>query len=165
MQKKLLFTSLLFLFFLLTQNTVAKIKLSNYPDSKIAKSGKTINKIASKNIELFKQVEDTIIYSDANLDLKPEYPGGVETFNAHVNIFLKKIKNKKDNVFMIFIVEKNGELSNIKIMRGIDAETDEQTDKEIIEIVKKSPKWKAGEKEGQKVRCLMPLFLTINGSK
>jgi hypothetical protein len=166
MKKKLLFTSLLLLIFLVAQNTVAKIKLSNYNDGTIPKSTNFIDKTTSENSELFNKVEDTVIYLDTKLDIKPEFPGGIETFNAHVNIFLKKSINKKDStVFMIFIVEKNGELSNIKIIRGIDSQADEQTDMEIIEIVKNSPKWKPGEKEGQKVRCVMPFILTINGSK
>lgn len=166
MKKKLLYTSLSLLIFLVAQNTVAKIKLSNYNDGTIPKSTIIIDKTTSENSELFNKVEDTVIYIDTNLDVKPEFPGGIETFNAHVNIFLKKSINKKDStVFMIFIVEKNGELSDIKIIKGIDAQTDEQTDKEIIEIVKNSPKWKPGEKDGQKVRCVMPFILTINGSK
>jgi len=109
----------------------------------------------------FKQ-DDTLVYSDASLTVKPEFPGGVESFNAHVNIFLKKANNKKNNVFMTFIVEKNGQLSNIKIFRTVDAQTTQETDNEILEIIKKSPKWKAGELDGKKVRCMIPLFLTVN---
>ena len=161
MKKKTLFLSIALLIVLVAQNIVAEIKPVSYPKFIKAKSSINIYKF-----ELSNKKEDTLIYAESNLDVKPEYPGGVETFNAHVNIFLKKSINKKDStVFMIFIVEKNGELSNIKIIKGIDAQTDEQTDKEIIEIVKNSPKWKPGEKDGQKVRCLIPLFITINGSK
>ena len=163
MKKKLLLTSLLLLIFLVAQNTVAKIKLSTYYNGTIAKKTKMIDKITSENSELLNKVEDTLIYTDTNLDVKPEYPGGVEAFNSHVNIFLKKSNNKKDTVFITFIVERNGELSNIKILKGVDAQTDEQTDKEIIEIVKNSPKWKPGELSGKKVRSMIPLFLTLDG--
>ena len=72
----------------------------------------------------------------------------------------KKIKNS-DNSVTFIIVEKNGSLSRVAILKGID----EETDKEILKVLKESPKWKSGEKEGQKVRCLIPLFITINGSK
>lgn len=152
-----------------TKANVFNTKLVLYPigiEVKYNKNIYQIYKVIQEDIESGNKQKDTTLYLDTNLDVKPEYPGGNETFNAHVNIFLKKSINKKDStVFMIFKVEKNGELSNIKIMRGIDAQTDEQTDKEIIEIVKNSPKWKPGEKEGQKVRCVMPFILTINGSK
>lgn len=113
--------------------------------------------------EIQNKHQDTLVYSDASLKVKPEFPGGLEAFNAHVNIFLKKSNNRKDTVFITFIVERNGELSNIKILKGVDAQTDEQTDKEIIEIVKNSPKWKPGELSGKKVRSMIPLFLTLDG--
>ena len=113
--------------------------------------------------EIQNKPEDTVVYLDTNLSIKPEFPGGVETFNAHINIFLKKTNNKKNTVFVTFVVEKNGELTNISISRGIESQTNQQTEKEIIDIIKNSPRWKPGERLGEKVRSMVPVFLTIDG--
>jgi len=162
MKKKLIFRCILFLIVFQVQATVANTKSKNYIKIAKAKSNVSIykiEKVTSINIELFKKTEDTTVHADTNLEVKPEYPGGVETFNAHVNIVLENPKNKKGEIFVAFIVEKNGSLSKITILKGID----EETDKEILKVLKHSPKWKPGEKDGQKVRCMIPLFLTING--
>ena len=156
MKKKTLFLSIALLIVLVAQHIVAEIKPVSYPKFIKAKSSKNYYKF-----ELSNKKEDTLIYAESNLDVKPEYPGGVETYKAHVNIVLKNPKNIKGDIFVAFIVEKNGSLSRVAILKGID----EETDKEILKVLKESPKWKSGEKEGQKVRCLIPLFITINGSK
>lgn len=162
MKNKILLFSITFLVVYQVQSFVHFTKNENY---KLNTSYKIhqIGEVKPILTETQNKLQDTLVYSDASLTVKPEFPGGIETFNAHVNIFLKKSNNKKDTVFITFIVERNGELSNIKILKGVDSQTDEQTDKEIIEIVKNSPKWKPGELSGKKVRSIIPLFLTLDG--
>ena len=158
MKTKILVLSL---FFFIVYQAQSFVVATNNESSNFYK-----NKIQIANplvIESDASSEDTIVYSDRSLTIKPEFPGGNEAFNAHVNIFVKKDNNKKHDVFITFIVEKTGELSNIKIFRGLEATTSEATDEEIIAIVQKSPRWKPGELSGKKVRCMVPLFLTIDG--
>jgi protein TonB len=162
MKNKILLFSITFLVVYQVQSFVHFTKNENY---KLNTSYKIhqIGEVKPILTETQNKLQDTLVYSDASLTVKPEFPGGLETFNAHVNIFLKKSNNKKDTVFITFIVERNGELSNIKILKGVDSHTDKQIDKEIIEIVKNSPKWKPGELSGKKVRSMIPLFLTLDG--
>jgi protein TonB len=52
-------------------------------------------------------------------------------------------------VFVSFVVEKNGEVSNVKILRGIGGGCDE----EALRVVSKMPKWKPGKDDyGNSVR-------------
>lgn len=51
-------------------------------------------------------------------------------------------------VFLSFIVEKSGELSDIKITRGLGNGTDE----EAVRVLTNSPKWIPGTSNGQTVR-------------
>jgi protein TonB len=56
-----------------------------------------------------------------------------------------------------FIVETDGTLSNIQIVRNLDTEFDE----ECIRVVKAMPKWIPGKQYGQAVRVKYNLPLTI----
>jgi hypothetical protein len=115
--------------------------------------------VYKKEIEK-KQIEDPI-YNTAVLDILPEFPGGINKFNAFV---YKKFKvNEKDilgKIYATFVVEKNGSLSDIKILRDIGYETG----KELIRVLKLSPKWSPGIKNGKKIRCLYSIPYKVNTS-
>ena len=48
-----------------------------------------------------------------------------------------------------FVVEKDGSITNVKILRGIDPELN----KEAVRVISAMPKWKPGEQRGKPVRC------------
>lgn len=104
--------------------------------------------------------QDNNIYAMAGIDVKPEFAGGLDKLNSLVNeTYLKagfesKIKEK---VIALFVVEKDGSLSDIKILRGVDSAKSE----ELIRILKSLPNWNPGKKNGQIVRVLYPLSLLI----
>ena len=62
-------------------------------------------------------------------------------------------------VYVTFIVEKDGSLSDVRILRGIGGGCDE----EVIRIVKKMPKWKPGRLDDKPVRVqfIMPVKFTL----
>ncbi|WP_337968726.1 DKNYY domain-containing protein [uncultured Flavobacterium sp.] len=110
------------------------------------------------------KVEDEVqetVYNAAGIDVKPEFPGGISKFQDFVD---KKFKvDEKDlsgKIYSTFIVEKNGSLSDIKILRDLGY----GTGKELIRVLKLSPKWKPGLQNGQKVRCLYAIPYRINSS-
>ena len=69
----------------------------------------------------------------------PSFPGGPEEA-------LKD--NVQGRVIVGFIVEKDGSVSNAKIIRGVDS----ALDKEAIRIVMSMPKWTPGRQNGRNVR-------------
>ena len=69
---------------------------------------------------------------------------------------------RSDNsVIVHFVVEKDGSLTDIKVIRDIGY----GTGKEAIRVLKKCPKWTPGEQNGKKVRVLYSLPITIQSAE
>lgn len=102
------------------------------------------------------------IYSFKELDVKPEFPGGINEFYIFIGRNYKTPLNKGLNgtVFTSFIIEKDGEVTDIKVSKDIGYGSGE----EAIRVLKLCQKWKPGEKNGQKVRCLFGLPILIESS-
>jgi protein TonB len=117
------------------------------------KEPETITIEATPDIEEPSKNENSI-YNSFGVEVKPEFPGGIEKFH----LYSQKIKGK---VFVSFIIEKNGKLSDIKVIRDIGYGT-----KEIVEkFLKNSPNWKPGKLNGKTVRCYYSIPITIDGTK
>ena len=104
--------------------------------------------------------EENKVYNTSALDNKPEFQGGNEALNAFIQQNYKNPKDKtlKGNVYATFIIEKDGSVSNIKILRDIGSGTGDET----IRILKKSPKWIPGKQNNNVVRSLYSLVIPIN---
>jgi len=90
----------------------------------------------------------------------PEYNGGVDQMmkfikkKLHYPEFEKK-NNIQGNVYARFIVNADGSISDIKILRSVTGS--KNFDREVIRIIKSMPRWLAGENKGEKV----PVFMTL----
>jgi TonB family protein len=87
------------------------------------------------------------------VEVMPEYPGGVNEMMKFLAENIKYPTVAKENgisgkVYVTFIVEKDGLIGDITILRGIGAGCDE----EAIRVIKMMPKWKPGTQRGQAVR-------------
>jgi len=62
-------------------------------------------------------------------------------------------------VFVSFVVEPNGELSNVRVVRGVDP----SLDKEAVRVVELSPRWEPGKQRGQtvRVRFTFPIIFVL----
>jgi len=56
-------------------------------------------------------------------------------------------------VYVQFVVEKDGSISDVKVVRGIGGGCDE----EAVRVVKSMPRWKPGKQRGQPVRVYFTL--------
>jgi TonB family protein len=74
---------------------------------------------------------------------------------------IAKQNNTNGTVYVWFVVEKDGSLSDIKINKGLTAECDA----EVLRILKKMPKWTAGKKDGQTVRASYSFSIRFNLDK
>ncbi|WP_316805994.1 TonB family protein [Pedobacter agri] len=93
------------------------------------------------------------IYDFVSIEKQPEYPGGITKFYQYLGRSIKYPKAALDNnvqgkVFLSFVVEKDGSLSDIQITRGLGSGTDE----EAVRVISGSPKWNPGLAEGKAVR-------------
>jgi beta-lactamase regulating signal transducer with metallopeptidase domain len=106
--------------------------------------------------------QETDVYNLSDLNEKPEFELGLEAFYKYIGANYKipeeVTKNKlKGRVFANFIVEKDGSLSNIKILRDMGYGTGEET----VRVLKESPKWKPGKIDGKAVRTMYSLPISI----
>lgn len=97
------------------------------------------------------KIDTNFVYEYSQLDVRPTFKGDVSKFRKYfVSNF--KVPKKYDNfpfyIHIIFIVEIDGSLSEIKIIRN----TLNDLDLDVIKVIKSSPKWSSGEIRGVKVR-------------
>lgn len=89
---------------------------------------------------------------------QPTYVGGNGTMNDFINeniIYpeLAKEIGITGKVFVDFVVEKDGSLTNISIKRGIGGGCDEES----LRLVKSMPRWNPGLQNGRPVRVMLTL--------
>lgn len=107
--------------------------------------------------------EDNSVHTLAGIEQKPEYPGGIEKFYQFVgkNYQAPEEEGLKGKVYVTFVVEKDGSLTDIKVIRDIGY----GTGKEAVRVLNKCPKWIPGEQNGKKVRVLYSLPITIQSAE
>jgi len=107
--------------------------------------------------------EDESVHSLAGIEVKPEFPGGMENFYKYVGKTYQTPEEEglKGKVYVTFVVEKDGSLTDIKVIRDIGY----GTGKEAIRVLSKCPKWNPGEQNGKKVRVLYSLPITIQSAE
>jgi TonB family protein len=107
-----------------------------------------------------KKVEDEANDVFSVVEEQPYFPGGDDARHKFIeeNIHYpdSALKNKiQGKVFVTFIVEKDGSLSNVRVLKGIDGGLDE----EAVRVIKMMPKWIPGRQRGTPVRvqCNLPI--------
>jgi TonB family protein len=106
-----------------------------------------------KEEKLAKAPQDQEVPIFTVVEEMPEYPGGMKAMYAYLGENIKypqEAKNKgiSGTVFITYVVEKDGSVSNVKVLRGVK----EDLDKEAIRVVSMMPKWKPGKQKGIPVR-------------
>ncbi|MEZ0484950.1 energy transducer TonB [Fibrella aquatica] len=86
------------------------------------------------------------------VEKNPEFPGGEQAFNAFIANNLRypeeaKKKGIAGDVYVKYIIRKNGSIANPEILKGLGAGCDE----EAIRLVKALPKYKPGAQQGDPV--------------
>jgi TonB family protein len=99
-------------------------------------------------------------------EIQPEYPGGLNAFYKLLGSTVHYPKQAKregiqGKVFLSFVVEKNGSLSDMHVVRGIGYGCDE----EAMRALKTSPPWSPGYQYGIPVRVQynIPISFTLQG--
>jgi protein TonB len=104
---------------------------------------------------------DYTVYNTAGIDVKPDFPGGRIAFEKFVKANFAIPKEKPDlkgKIYTVFVVEKDGSLSDFKILKDLGY----GTATEAIRVLKKSPKWTPGRHQNKLVRVLYSTPLLIN---
>ena len=88
------------------------------------------------------------------VEVMPEFPGGAAKMMEYIQKNMKypmmaRESDIQGRVFVNFVVEPDGSISNVTVMRGIGGGCDE----EALRVVQSMPKWKPGKQRGSAVRC------------
>ena len=145
--------------------------------------GKQSKKYSGTSIEVFEDVNKQVISEKVAEAIKeqkaaertpsendiytavekiPDFPGGMQDLYSFVaqNFTAPEADGVNGKIYIQFVVEKDGSLSDIKSMRDIGHGTGE----EAVRVLKLSPKWIPGEQDGQKVRVQYSLPISISGN-
>jgi periplasmic protein TonB len=105
---------------------------------------------------------DNTIYGKAGVDVMPEPDGGAAGWTKFLERNLRypiaaTDAGKSGKVWVSFVVEKDGQISNVKVDQGAGYGMDE----EALRVLKLSKKWKPGKQNGQPVRVKYNLPLNF----
>lgn len=96
----------------------------------------------------------------------PEFAGGQDSmYNfIYTNLKFPTPDCIEGRCIVSFIVEKDGSLSNIKVVRGLGVAA---YDEEAMRVIKLMPQWKAGKQRGKEVRVQynLPIHFKVDGYK
>ena len=95
--------------------------------------------------------ESTPDYGEAfvRVEQMPSFNGGtLETFRRWVMQNIQKPNSVQGRVFVQFIIERDGSLTNAKVLQSPHT----SLSNEALRVIKSSPKWTPGKQRGQAVR-------------
>ena len=113
-------------------------------------------------------VEEEVVEAEVFtiVEQMPSFPGGDAKMYEYLgkNIKYPQIAREtgiQGRVFVNFVVEPDGSVSNVKVLRGIGGGCDE----EAMRVVKAMPKWSPGKQRGKTVRVsyTLPVVFKLQG--
>mgnify|MGYP005858356451 FL=1 len=115
--------------------------------------------LIQKERELEQELETKVFVV---VEQMPEFPdGGQPGMLAFLeNAISEEVRatGKEDRITLSFVVERDGSLSNIEILRS---KGDKQLEDEAIRIIRKMPKWNPGKQRGKIVRTKYTMPVTF----
>ena len=98
-------------------------------------------------------------------DVEATFPGGAAAMQRWIADNVKYPQtaiemNEQGRVYLSFVVERNGSITNISIERGVSSDLD----REAKRLLRAMPKWSAGEARSRKARtrCRLPINFQLN---
>jgi periplasmic protein TonB len=124
--------------------------------------------VPTGNADKEAEVIDNNIYNSAGIEVQPEFPGGLAGFASYCkkNYRVDDIASKLDDgqtldgrVFIEFVVEKDGSLTDIKVTRDLGF----GTGAEALRMLKNAPRWKPGIQNGKTIRVkyVLPMRVSV----
>lgn len=107
--------------------------------------------------------EDTLIFHV--VEQMPRFPGGEEARIKYLTQNIRYPAEARDNgiqgrVYVTYVVEADGSISNVRVLRGIGGGCDE----EAAQLISNMPNWEPGKQRGKPVRVQfnMPILFSID---
>ena len=129
-----------------------------------------VNQEGSDDADKFQAVAEQVVVKEPEpepvkeeeifvaVEQQPEFPGGTAALMKWLGNNVRYPQMALENgisgrVIVKFVVEKDGSVSGVTLVRGVDKDLD----REAIRVVKSMPKWQPGKNNGQAVRCYFNL--------
>jgi TonB family protein len=117
---------------------------------------------ASQPVQMQMTIENTGGEVFNIVEEMPEYPGGMDELMKFIQRNIRYPKEaqeqgKQGRVIVQFVVEKDGSITDVNIVRSADP----QFDAEALRIVNMMPKWTPGKQRGKEVRVRFTLPVTF----
>lgn len=121
-------------------------------------SQNSANEFDVNGIDYEEEYTDEIVAFLPSEDM-PVFPGNVQAWIAkNVRYPLLAVENGiQGRVYVQFVVEKDGRVSNVKVVRHVDP----SLDKEAVRVISEMPKWKPGKQRSIPVRVSYTLPITF----
>ena len=120
--------------------------------------------VVEKPVEKPKEVKEEIFRS---VEQMPQFPGGEDALRkylaSHVNYPPMAAENNvQGKVVVQFVVEKDGKVGEVKVVRSVDKDLD----REAVRVCKSLPKFTPGRQNGQPVRVwyTLPVQFKLQGT-
>jgi len=117
---------------------------------------------ASKSSSQEEVAEESAVFTI--VEQLPEFPGGADKLNRYLTENLHYPAQAKESsisgtVYVQFVVNKKGQISEAKVLRGIGSGCDE----EALRVIKAMPRWKPGMQRGKPVKVVfnMPVKFSL----
>lgn len=95
---------------------------------------------------------------EGKVETMPSFPGGDKAFLKYISENVEFTRQAKaigvsGTVFVQFVIDVDGSLTEVKVLKGVGAGLDE----EVIRVVENAPKWSPGKQRGRAVKFRMVL--------
>jgi protein TonB len=141
------------------QPTVADVQASNPENNQLAVTG-----TGNQNDLIPGQDGENSEEPFFMIEVNPTFKGGdLDKFREWVRrrtIYpqLAQDNGIKGKVYLTFVVERDGTVSNVKVVKGVDKLLDD----EAVKAIESSPKWSPGLQRGRPVRVRFSIYLNFN---
>jgi protein TonB len=86
------------------------------------------------------------------IQVMPQFKGGMSRFYARIEripyLFLDRMNKRQGETLVVLLIEKDGNISDVKVVHGFSKEEDD----EMIKVISRLQKWKPGMQDGKPVR-------------
>ncbi|MBC3786792.1 energy transducer TonB [Spirosoma utsteinense] len=113
-----------------------------------------------KALEVAPRTEDVFVA----VEQEPQYPGGLDALRTFLSRSLNYPRaaasaGVSGKVFLSFVVNTDGSLTDIQVLKGIGFGCDE----EAVRVIRKMPNWRPGKQSGRAVRVKynLPISFTL----
>ena len=117
---------------------------------------------SDEDLEIVEEDDEEVFMVVENM---PKFPGGDLGLMKYIQKNVKyppiaKEYNITGKVYISFVVDKSGSVTNVKVVRGVD----ENLDAEAVRVIKSLPKYKPGKQRGKPVRVMFttPINFRLN---